>query len=118
MSAADAERFVEDVAKDKALAERVKPHAAGLAALVAGAKTQGYTFTVDELKQAMRDKTKRNLDDAQLDAIAGGQQQVTTANDTAVSNAVLVTFVGVYVANQSQQIVLVAGSSAVSTLVV
>jgi predicted ribosomally synthesized peptide with nif11-like leader len=72
MSAADAERFVEDVAKDKALAERVKPHAAGLAALVAGAKTQGYTFTVDELKQAMRGKAKQNLNDAQLDAIAGG----------------------------------------------
>jgi predicted ribosomally synthesized peptide with nif11-like leader len=118
MSISEAKRFIADVEKNKGLVDRVKPHASGLAALTAGAKAHGYDFTADELKQAMRDKTKRNLDDAQLDAIAGGQQQVTTANDTAVSNAVLVTFIGVYVANQSQQIVLVAGSSAVSTLVV
>jgi predicted ribosomally synthesized peptide with nif11-like leader len=72
MSQSDAERFVDDVAKDKQLAERVKPHAAGLAALAAGAKTLGYNFTVDELKQAMRGKAKQNLNDAQLDAIAGG----------------------------------------------
>jgi len=72
MSAADAQRFIDDVAKDKALAEEVKPHAAGLAALAAGAKAHGYDFTVDELKQAMRSKAKQNLNDAQLDAIAGG----------------------------------------------
>ena len=72
MSASEAKRFIDDVAKDKQLAERVKPHAAGLAALVAGAKALGYNFTVDELKQAMRGKAKQNLNDAQLDAIAGG----------------------------------------------
>ena len=72
MSISEAKRFIDEVAKDKGLADRVKAHASGLAALTAGAKTHGYDFTVDELKQAMRDKAKQNLNDAQLDAIAGG----------------------------------------------
>ena len=117
MSAADANRFIADLAKDKNLAERLKPHAAGLTALAAGARTHGYDFTADELKQAMRDKTQRNLNDAQLDAIAGGQQ-VTTANSTAASNTVIMTTIDVFISINANTIVEVGATSAVATLVV
>jgi predicted ribosomally synthesized peptide with nif11-like leader len=113
MSAADAERFVDDVAKDKQLAERVKPHAAGLAALVAGAKTLGYTFTVDELKQAMRGKAKQNLNDAQLDAIAGGAgggsqpPTVSQSNVAAVVTVLDYTQIQVVSASQVNSVVVI-----------
>ena len=87
MSVSDAERFVADVAKDKQLAERVKPHAAGLAALAAGAKALGYNFTVDELKQVMRGKAKQDLNDAIAGGNSGGSPPpvVVTGPATAVT---------------------------------
>jgi predicted ribosomally synthesized peptide with nif11-like leader len=72
MSLADAQRFCADVASNKQLNDKVKPMAAGLASIVAAAKTHGYDFTLDELKQAIRERARRELSDAHLEAIAGG----------------------------------------------
>jgi predicted ribosomally synthesized peptide with nif11-like leader len=117
MSAADAQRFIDDVAKDKALAERVKPHAAGLAALAAGAKTLGYDFTVDELKQAMRGKAKQNLNDAQLDAIAGGAAPPST-NDVALQSAVVVNTIGIVINTFTSSGTMAQGVGGAATVVV
>ena len=72
MSLVDAERFCQDLKSNKQLSEKVKPAATGLAALVAAAKAHGYDFTLDELKQAIRGRARRELSDEHLEALAGG----------------------------------------------
>ncbi|MGE7471810.1 Nif11-like leader peptide family natural product precursor [Bosea sp. NPDC003192] len=73
MSAAEAERFVNDLATKPALLAQVKPLATGLAAVVALGKAHGYDFTLDEAKKYIQSHSPRELTDRQLDAIAGGK---------------------------------------------
>lgn len=73
MSLAEAERFVNDLAKDPKLLGEVKPRATGLAAVVALGKQHGYNFTLDEAKNYIQSRSPRELTDKQLDAIAGGK---------------------------------------------
>ncbi len=93
----DAQRFAEELATNKSLAETIKAKAAGLASLVELGRTNGFNFTMDELKQVIRGAAKRDLTDDQLEVIAGGQGGdsaviQTTANAAAntSSNAVQV----------------------------
>jgi predicted ribosomally synthesized peptide with nif11-like leader len=75
MSVQDAERFAKDLkAKPQLLAELKKTAAGkGLAGVCQFAKQKGYTVTVDEAKQYIRGKAKGELNDQQLDRIAGGK---------------------------------------------
>jgi predicted ribosomally synthesized peptide with nif11-like leader len=73
VSIAEAERFVNDLAKDPQLLARVKPQATGLAAVVALGKQYGYDFSLDEAKGYIQSRSPRELTDKQLDAIAGGK---------------------------------------------
>jgi len=73
VSIAEAERFVNDLAKDPQLLARVKPQATGLAAVVALGKQYGYNFSLDEAKGYIQSRSPRELTDKQLDAIAGGK---------------------------------------------
>ena len=72
MSLAEAQRFCQDLASNKQLNEKVKPAATGLASMVAAARSHGYSFTLDELKQAVRSRANRELSDSHLEALAGG----------------------------------------------
>jgi predicted ribosomally synthesized peptide with nif11-like leader len=75
MSVQDAERFANDLkAKPQLLAELKRTAAGkGLAGICQFAKQKGYTVTVDEAKQYIRGKAKGELNDQQLDRIAGGK---------------------------------------------
>lgn len=75
MSVQDAERFANDLkAKPQLLAELKKTAAGkGLEAVCAFAKQKGYNVTADEAKQYIRGKAKGELNDQQLDRIAGGK---------------------------------------------
>ena len=73
MSIADAERFAEDLKNDKKFLAEATAKAAGLASMVELGRSHGYSFTVDELKQVARARSKHPLTDHQLEQVAGGQ---------------------------------------------
>jgi predicted ribosomally synthesized peptide with nif11-like leader len=93
MSSTEAERFVNDLAKNPALVAALKPQATGLASVVAFGKQHGYDFTLDEAKQYIQSRSPRELTDTQLDAIAGGKKKgggsvKVTSNIAAATNTV------------------------------
>ena len=75
MSLKDAERFANDLKAKPQLLQELKKTAAGmgLAGVCQFAKEKGYTVTVDEAKSYIRGKAKGELNDQQLDRIAGGK---------------------------------------------
>ena len=87
MSTTEIERFSKDLAKNPALQAEAKAQATGLASLVTVGKKHGYDFTLDEVKSYVQSRSPRKLNDAQLDAIAGGAKDVTAANTNVVANA-------------------------------
>ncbi|MER9331135.1 Nif11-like leader peptide family natural product precursor [Mesorhizobium sp. M0152] len=90
MSQAEVERFVDDLAKDGNLLEKVKPNATGLASIVAIAKSHGYNFTLDEAKSYIQSRSPRELTDKQLDAIFGGKHDPNVATSTKVAQTAVV----------------------------
>jgi predicted ribosomally synthesized peptide with nif11-like leader len=93
MSSTEAERFVNDLAKNQELVAALKPQATGLASVVAFGKQHGYDFTLDEAKQYIQSRSPRELTDTQLDAIAGGKKHgggsvKVTSNIAAATNTV------------------------------
>lgn len=91
MSITDAARFAKDLATDKDLVEKVKAKASGLASLVELGKTHGYNFTLDEIKQVVSGAAKREMTDAELDAVAGGKGIPATATSTVAVTATTTT---------------------------
>jgi predicted ribosomally synthesized peptide with nif11-like leader len=91
MSVQDAERFANDLkAKPQLLAELKKTAAGkGLDAVCAFAKQKGYNVTVDEAKKYIRGKAKGELNDQQLDRIAGGKGPGGGGGDPAVAVVVI-----------------------------
>ncbi|TIL22224.1 MAG: Nif11 family protein [Mesorhizobium sp.] len=81
---AEVERFVDDLAKDDSLLEKVKPNATGLASVVATGKKHGYNFTLDEANSYIQSRSPRDLTDKQLDAIVGGKHHSSVATSTKV----------------------------------
>lgn len=73
MSIADAARFAKDLATDKDLLEKVKGKASGLTSLVELGKSYGYNFTLDQIKQVIRNSAPREMTDDQIDTVAGGK---------------------------------------------
>ncbi|BBD41367.1 hypothetical protein Amn_pc00820 (plasmid) [Aminobacter sp. Y103A] len=90
MSQAEVERFVDDLAKDDSLLEKVKPYATGLASVVAVGKNHGYNFTLDEAKSYIQSRSPRELTDKQLDAIVGGKHHSSVATSTKVVQTTVV----------------------------
>jgi len=96
MSASDIARFVSDLKSSPELANELKAAATGLATVVDFAKSKGYDISVDEAKAYIREQSKQELSDDQLDAIAGGKHTVTAThtnvdvNAEALANAVAV----------------------------
>lgn len=95
MSSTEAERFVNDLAKNQELVAALKPQATGLASVVAFGKQHGYDFTLDEAKQYIQSRSPRELTDTQLDAVAGGKKKgggggsvKVTSNIAAATNTV------------------------------
>ncbi len=73
MSQADVERFVGDLKSDSGLLEGLKSEASGISSVVNFAKSKGYDISVDEAKSYITERSKQDLNDDQLDAIAGGK---------------------------------------------
>jgi Nif11 domain len=83
MSMAEIERFSADLKSNEALraeaekAQAGKSHATPMGRAVAFAASKGYSFTVDEAKAHAKARAKaggKELTDAELDGVAGGQQ--------------------------------------------
>ena len=108
MSIAEAERFVNDLAKDPALLAQVKPRATGLAAVVALGKQHGYNFSLDEAKNYIQSRSPRELTDKQLDAIAGGKHHWSVATSTKVAQTAYVASTAVEAAEVATSAVQVA----------
>jgi len=74
-------KFYEVLAKDEQMQERAKnvniqntaDEAAALSAFVAFAAKEGFSLTTDEVKDYLAAKSKGELNDEQLEAVAGGQ---------------------------------------------
>ena len=90
MSAADIARFVADLKSNATLAGEMKGAATGLASVVDFAKSKGYDISVDEAKTYIREQSKQELTDDQLEAIAGGKHKhhdVTAVHTNVAANA-------------------------------
>jgi predicted ribosomally synthesized peptide with nif11-like leader len=73
MSAADIERFVQDLKTDQDLQARIKDAAAGLDSVVEFARGRGYDISVDEAKAYIQAQASQDLTDDQMEALAGGK---------------------------------------------
>lgn len=88
MSQADVERFVSDLKTDDALRAELTSHASGVGSVVEFAKDKGYDLSADEVASYIQDQTSNDLNDAQLDAIAGGKgHHSSTVSETQVATA-------------------------------
>ncbi len=109
MSAADAERFVKDLATNQGLADQVKAKASGLASFVEIGRTNGYDFNAEEIKAVIRGAARRELSDEQLDAVAGGTGEAVSVT----AQAAVVGVSAVVVQSTSAQITQIVGANAV-----
>jgi len=73
MSAEEVVRFVADMKTNADLAEIVTEGAGSLPKIVALASEKGYVFTVEEANEFLAGAQGAELQDAQLDAVAGGK---------------------------------------------
>jgi hypothetical protein len=81
MSQSEVERFTADLKSNAALralaekAQAYKSHATPLARATAFANSEGYKFSLDHAREAVKAKAKaagKELTDAELDGVAGG----------------------------------------------
>ena len=73
MSSAEVERFVADLMGNEDLRNELSGHASGVGSVVAFAKDKGYDVSADEAAAYIHDQAGRELNDAELDAVAGGK---------------------------------------------
>lgn len=73
MSQAEVERFVADLKADEEMRGELKNHAAGIASVVSFASDKGYDLSPDEVRDYIQSQLGRELDDAELEAVAGGK---------------------------------------------
>jgi predicted ribosomally synthesized peptide with nif11-like leader len=74
VSATEIERFNRDVKADTVLRDQLKQRSGTPADIVAFAAERGYSFSVDEANAYAKATGSMELDDAQLDAVAGGSK--------------------------------------------
>lgn len=80
MSKEDIDRFVADLKGNASLLDEAKGVPGGLAAMADFAKSKGYDVTVDEAKTYISEQANRELNDAELDAVAGGKSSSNTSS--------------------------------------
>jgi predicted ribosomally synthesized peptide with nif11-like leader len=90
MSASEVIRLTTDMKTNPDLLEAVKESSGSLSNVVQVAAQHGYSFTVEEANDYLSSNAGAELDDAQLDAVAGGKHSSPPAA-TVVSVAVAVT---------------------------
>ena len=73
MSRADIDRFVNDLKDNPDLLNDIQSGSAGLGSIVDVARNNGYDISLDEAKDYIREQSKSDLSDEQLDSIAGGK---------------------------------------------
>ena len=86
MSNAEVERFVADLKSNDGLRSELSGHASGVGSVVAFAKDKGYDIDADEASAYIHGQAGRELNDDELDAVAGGKGGVT--NVATVAEAV------------------------------
>ncbi len=91
MSVDEAERFANDLANDQTLLDEVKADASGLASIVTIGRKHGYNFSVDEAKEYIQTRSRHELTDQQLEAVAGGKGGSTATVTNSVQTAEVVT---------------------------
>ena len=89
MSQAEIERFVNDLASNESLRESVVNNSEGVDSLVAIAQDKGYDINIDEARDYIQANAKGELNDEQLDSVAGGKGPAIT-NVVGVAEAVAV----------------------------
>ena len=114
MSQAEVERFVEDLKNDEELRTELSAQASGIGPIVAFANDKGYDVSAEEANAYISGQAGRELNDAELDMVAGGKGH----NETSTSSAQLVTNVHTTVEAEGMVVavgfVVVVGSSAPS----
>jgi len=73
MSAAEIERFNSAVKSDPVLRDQLKQHSKTLADIIAFAAERGYAFNVDDIKEYAKANADTELDETQLELVAGGK---------------------------------------------
>jgi predicted ribosomally synthesized peptide with nif11-like leader len=90
MSASEVIRLTTDMKTNSDLLNVVKESSGSLSKVVQVAAQHGYSFTVQEANEYLSSNTGAELEDAQLDAVAGGKGH-SPPKATIVSVAVAVT---------------------------
>ena len=72
MSKSEVERFVADLKENDALREELSLNASGIGSVVEFAKDKGYDVTADEARTYLEEQVGRELNEDELDNIAGG----------------------------------------------
>ena len=81
MSSAEVERFVADLKTNEGLRSELSGHASGVGSVVSFAKDKGYDIDTDEAATYIHGEAGRELNDAELDAVAGGKGSVSTSTN-------------------------------------
>jgi len=87
MSGTEVERFVADLKSNEGLRSELSGHASGVGSVVSFAKDKGYDIDADEAAAYIHGQAGRELNDAELDAVAGGKG---SGSVTSVTNVVTV----------------------------
>ena len=88
MSSAEVERFVADLKTNEGLRSELSGHASGVGSVVSFAKDKGYDIDVDEAAAYIHGEAGRELNDAELDAVAGGKGSVSTSTNVVTTNEI------------------------------
>ena len=94
MSSAEVERFVADLKTNEGLRSELSGHASGVGSVVSFAKDKGYDIDVDEAAAYIHGESGRELNDAELDAVAGGKGSVSTSTNVVTTNEIAVVNAG------------------------
>lgn len=100
MSQSEVERFISDLKSNDTLRDELSLNASGIGSVVTFAKDKGYDITADEARGYIQAQSGRELNDAELDAVAGGKPgsqagtQVTEAVTTAATTQAVQAVVG------------------------
>ena len=94
MSSAEVERFVSDLKSDEGLRSELSGHASGVGSVVSFAKDTGYDINADEAAAYIHGQAGRELNDAELDAVAGGKGHANQTSTSSVSVATNVSGAG------------------------
>ena len=89
MSQAEIKRFISDVSSNETLREAVVSASEGIESLVAIAQGHGYDINIDEARDYIMANQEGELNDDQLDAVAGGKSHPAVITHESVATSVV-----------------------------